>query len=189
MNKYIKYHNLFVNKKLIIDISSRSNYNKFTLGSKCLRSDRTIYRTLYVVEKYFNRNYSDEMKNKIDTIEGCEIYSRGVGIAEPVFGKVRSCKNLYRITLRTKNKVNIQWVLYTIVQNIEKINQYGALDDFVVIIGVWTPEIRVAVKLWLIFQNDRRIFLKNTFYIDSTKFMRGAHCRSFGYHVVEQKKI
>lgn len=39
-------------------------------------TDRARYRTLYVVEKYFNRNYSDETKRKIDTARGREIYSR-----------------------------------------------------------------------------------------------------------------
>jgi transposase len=108
-------------------ISSRSNCNECLLRDKCVRSDTTRYRTLYVVEKYFNRNYSDEMRLKIDSIEGREIYSRRMGIVEPVFGNIRSCKNLNRFTLRTKIKVNIQWVLYTIVHNIEKINRYGTM--------------------------------------------------------------
>ncbi len=106
-------------------ISSRSNCNECTLRNKCLRSDKTRYRTLYVVEKYFDRNYSEEMKSKIDTIEGREIYSRRMGIVEPVFGNIRSCKNLNRFTLRTKSKVNIQWILYTVIHNIEKISRYG----------------------------------------------------------------
>lgn len=125
--KILKYS---VNQKLANTegrryISSRSNCSECTLRNKCLRSDKTRYRTLYVVEKYFNRNYSEEMKSKIDTIEGREIYSRRMGIVEPVFGNIRCCKNLNRFTLRTKSKVNIQWVLYTIVHNIEKINRYG----------------------------------------------------------------
>ena len=108
-------------------ISSRSNCNGCELRDKCVRSDKTRYRTLYVVEKYFNRNYSDEMRAKIDTAEGREIYSRRMGIVEPVFGNIRCCKNLNRFTLRTKSKVNIQWVLYTIVHNIEKITRYGVI--------------------------------------------------------------
>ena len=125
--KVLKYS---VNQKLANTegrryISSRNNCNKCELRDKCLRSDKTRYRTLYVVEKYFNRNYSDEMRAKIDTAEGREIYSRRMGIVEPVFGNIRCCKNLNRFTLRTKSKVNIQWVLYTIVHNIEKIARYG----------------------------------------------------------------
>jgi len=97
------------------------------LRSRCVKSDKTRYRTLYVVEKYFNRNYSDEMREKIDTPEGREVYSRRMGIVEPVFGNIRCCKNLSRFTLRTKDKVNIQWVLYTAIHNIEKISRYGTV--------------------------------------------------------------
>lgn len=125
--KVLKYS---VNQKLANTegkkyISTRSNCGECTLRERCVKSDKTRYRTLYVVEKYFNRNYSDEMRTKIDTPEGRDIYSRRMGIVEPVFGNIRSCKNLNRFTLRTKNKVNIQWVLYTIVHNIEKISRYG----------------------------------------------------------------
>jgi hypothetical protein len=40
---------------------------------------------------------------------------------EPVFGNLRNAKRLDRFTLRTKAKVNIQWLLYTIIHNIGKI--------------------------------------------------------------------
>ena len=63
-----------------------------------------------------------------NTVEGWEIYSRRMGIVEPVFGNIRCCKGLDRFTLRTREKVNVQWVLYTIVHNIEKITKYGLLD-------------------------------------------------------------
>jgi transposase len=109
-------------------ISSRSNCTGCELREKCVRSEKTRYRTLYVIEKFFNRNYSDEMRSKIDTAEGREIYSRRMGIVEPVFGNIRCCKGLDRFTLRTREKVNIQWVLYTIVHNIEKIAKYGLLE-------------------------------------------------------------
>jgi len=59
-----------------------------------------------VIEKYFNRNYSEEMKVKIDTPEGRDIYSRRMGIIEPVFGNIKNAKRLNRFTLRTKGKVN-----------------------------------------------------------------------------------
>ena len=126
-DKVLKYS---VNQKLANTegrkyISSRSNCRECILRDKCLRSEKTRYRTLYVVEKYFNRNYSDEMRAKIDTAEGREVYSRRMGIVEPVFGNIRSCKGLDRFTLRTKRKVNIQWILYTIVHNVEKISRYG----------------------------------------------------------------
>jgi hypothetical protein len=61
------------------------------------------------------------MKAKIDTPEGRAIYSRRLGIVEPVFGNIRAQKRLDRFTLRGRQKVNIQWKLYCLVHNIEKI--------------------------------------------------------------------
>jgi transposase len=108
-------------------LSTRAQCRDCPLRDNCLRSDTTRYRTLYVINKYFNRNYSDEMKKKIDTPEGRDIYSRRMGIVEPVFGNVRNAKRLDRFTLRTKAKVNIQWLLYTIIHNIGKICVFGEI--------------------------------------------------------------
>jgi transposase len=108
-------------------ISSRTQCRDCPLRANCLRSNTTRYRTLYVIEKYFNRNYSDEMKKKIDTPDGREIYSRRMGIVEPVFGNLRNAKRLDHFTLRTKAKVNIQWVLYTIIHNMGKICVFGEI--------------------------------------------------------------
>jgi transposase len=106
-------------------ISTRTQCRNCPVRANCVRSEGTRYRTLYVIEKFFNRNYSDEMKRKIDTDEGREIYSRRMAIVEPVFGNIRSAKKLDRFTLRTKAKVNIQWLLYAIVHNIGKIWVFG----------------------------------------------------------------
>ena len=65
------------------------------------------------------------MREKIDTVEGRTIYEKRIGIVEPVFGNIRSCKRMDRFTLRGKIKVNIQWKLYCLVHNIEKILNYG----------------------------------------------------------------
>jgi hypothetical protein len=65
------------------------------------------------------------MKRKIDTPEGRRTYSKRLGIVEPVFGNIRTCKRMDRFTLREKTKVNIQWMLYCLVHNIEKIINFG----------------------------------------------------------------
>jgi Transposase DDE domain len=44
---------------------------------------------------------------------------------EPVFGNLRAQKGLDRFTLRGQKKVNIQWTLYCMMHNIEKIGKYG----------------------------------------------------------------
>jgi hypothetical protein len=68
---------------------------------------------------------TDEMKEKIDTREGRHTYSKRLGIVEPVFGNIRAYKRMDRFTLRGRIKVNIQWMLYCSVHNIEKIINFG----------------------------------------------------------------
>jgi hypothetical protein len=68
---------------------------------------------------------SKQMVEKIDTEQGRRIYPQRLAIAEPVFAYIRINKRLDRFTLRRKIKVNIQWLLYCLVHNIEKILNYG----------------------------------------------------------------
>jgi transposase/IS5 family transposase len=72
-----------------------------------------------------SRNYSKEMAAKIDTDRGRELYPHRITIVEPVFANIRTQKRLDRFTLRGKIKVNIQWLLYCMVHNIEKIANFG----------------------------------------------------------------
>ncbi len=95
---------------------------------QCLKHpDKTRQRTLYLVDKRGDKNYSKEMVNKIDLPEIRDLYSRRMGIIEPVFGNIRSCKGMDRFTLRGKSKVNIQWLLFCIVHNIGKIQIFGKI--------------------------------------------------------------
>jgi transposase len=82
-------------------------------------------RTLMIPVATENRNYSKEMAAKIDTEKGRRIYPRRTAIVEPVFANIRTHTGLNRFTLRGKIKVNIQWLLYCIVHNIEKIANFG----------------------------------------------------------------
>jgi transposase/IS5 family transposase len=72
-----------------------------------------------------NQSLSKQMVEKIDSEEGRRIYPQRLAIAEPVFANLRINKRLDRFTLRGKIKVNIQWLLYCLVHNIEKILNYG----------------------------------------------------------------
>ena len=65
------------------------------------------------------------MVKKIETDEGRRIYPQRLAIAEPVFANIRINKRLDRFTLRGKVKVNIQWLMYCLVHNREKIMNYG----------------------------------------------------------------
>jgi transposase len=68
---------------------------------------------------------SNQMVEKIDTEPGRRIYPQRLAIAEPVFANIRINKRLDRFTLRGKVKVNIQWLMFCLVHNIEKILNYG----------------------------------------------------------------
>jgi len=95
------------------------------LRSKCLRNPETVSRQVHVFYGKRPGSITDEMKQKIDTAEGRHIYSKRLGIVEPVFGNIRACKKMDRFTLRGQIKVNIQWMLYCLVHNIEKIINFG----------------------------------------------------------------
>jgi transposase len=95
------------------------------LRSKCLRNPNTESRQVHVFYGKSPGSITDEMKQKIDTPEGRRTYSKRLGIVEPVFGNIRACKRMDRFTLRGRIKVNIQWMLYCLVHNIEKIINYG----------------------------------------------------------------
>ena len=95
------------------------------LRSKCLRNPKTVARQVHVFYGKRPGSITDEMKQKTDTPEGRRTCSKRLGIVEPVFGNIRTCKRMDRFTLRGRIKVNIQWMLYRLVHNIEKIMNFG----------------------------------------------------------------
>ena len=70
-------------------------------------------------------NFSKAMLEKVDSDRGRKIYPQRMAIVEPVFANIRSQKRMDRFTLRGKIKVNIQWMLYCMVHNIEKVTNYA----------------------------------------------------------------
>lgn len=70
-------------------------------------------------------NKLKQMQDKIDSHQGRHIYSGRIGTVEPVFGNINTNKGLRRFSLRGKEKVNSQWLLYCMVHNIEKIQHYS----------------------------------------------------------------
>ena len=68
---------------------------------------------------------SQQMVEKIDTAPGRRIYPQRLDIVEPVFANIRTNKRLDRFTLRGKIKVNIQWLMFCLIHNREKILNYG----------------------------------------------------------------
>lgn len=110
-------------------------YRKYVAVEKDCRGCPLRSRCLYVTDAKRKHlavpigtegvNLSKQMVEKIETEQGRKIYPQRLSIAEPVFANIRINKRLDRFTLRGKIKVNIQWLLYCLVHNIEKIMHYG----------------------------------------------------------------
>jgi len=110
------------------------------LRAKCLQNPNTKFRQVY---KFEGRHIHPEketatrrMMKKIDSAMGRFIYSRRMGMVEPVFGNVRYALGLDRFTLCGKEKVNVQWKLFNMVHNLHKILRYG-----------WTTE-KTPTTIW-----------------------------------------
>ena len=59
--------------------------------------------------------------------KGKLIYSHRMSVVEPVFANIGTQKRLNQFSLRGKKKVDVQWKLYCMVHNIEKIANYGQM--------------------------------------------------------------
>ena len=68
--------------------------------------------------------HTARMKERIDSPEGRAQYAERFRTVEPVFGNLRHNKGLDRFTLRGRAKVDGQWKLFCLVQNIEKLAHY-----------------------------------------------------------------
>ncbi len=96
------------------------------LRRRCLRHPEAGNpRQVRVFHGRVTETLTSRMKDKIDTPQGRAIYSRRLGTVEPVFGNIGAQKGMNRSTLRGTLKVNIQWRLYCLVHNLEKIARFG----------------------------------------------------------------
>src|SRR5690242_10419319 len=116
-------------RKAIKFTGAKRDCEKCPLRAQCLRHpQRTIIRQVAIfVGKHASakEQASDRMKRKIDSERGREMITRRFATVEPVFGNVRGNKKMDRFTLRGTDKVDGQWKLYCLVQNIEKLAHYG----------------------------------------------------------------
>ncbi len=86
-----------------------------TLRVQCLRHpDRTPVRqvSFFAKDQPSPHQFTERMKQAIDSPRGRKLYSQRMATVEPVFANLRHNKQLNRFTLRTQPKVNTQWTLY-----------------------------------------------------------------------------
>jgi len=77
-------------------------------------------KTLRVTKNNGRGSLSRRMRKEFETVECRDKYAERIRIVEPVFANIRYCKGLNRFTLRGKEKVNSQWLLYCMVHNLCK---------------------------------------------------------------------
>ena len=119
-------------KKLIQDRNIYRRYmadakdcSRCLLASRCIHRKNARRRILDVPIGAEKNNFSKAMLEKVDSERGRKIYPQRMAIVEPVFANIRTQKRMDCFTLRGKIKVNIQWMLYCMVHNIEKITNYA----------------------------------------------------------------
>ena len=106
-------------------IADAEDCKRCSLKSRCFYRKNTKRRSLDVPIGTEETNLSKAMVEKVDSEKGRKIYPQRIAIVEPIYANIRTQKRLDRFTLRGKIKVNIQWVLYCMVHNMEKIINYG----------------------------------------------------------------
>ena len=106
-------------------VSEETDCSRCQFRAKCLRYKDAKRRHLSYYADESGENISHTMIKKIDSEKGRSIYPRRIAIVEPVFANIRTQKRLDKFNLRGKIKVNIQWLLYCMVHNIEKVANYG----------------------------------------------------------------
>jgi hypothetical protein len=101
------------------------------LRARCLRTPETtavrnvVFFHGRVAARPTAETHTARMKRRFDTPEGRAQYGQRFGAVEPVFGNLCHNKGLDRFTLRGQAKVDGQWKLFCLVQNIEKLAHHG----------------------------------------------------------------
>ncbi len=108
--------------------------NDCELKLQCMRNPKATEQrngygrqVSFIVSSKRKPNYTDWMKHRVDSPQGKQYYSHRMSVVEPVFGNLSINKGLNRFSLRGKTKVNAQWKLFCLIQNIEKLANYGQL--------------------------------------------------------------
>jgi hypothetical protein len=109
-------------------MAKRTDCRVCEVRAKCLRKPQTVARQVTLFHGRLAdapKTYIQRMIERFDTALGRFLYSRRLGIAEPVFANICHIRGLNRFTLRGRVKVDIQWKLYTMVHNIVKVLRYS----------------------------------------------------------------
>lgn len=68
---------------------------------------------------------AEQMRSKLNTVAGHEVYRFRKAIVEPVFGQIKQVRGFRRFSFRGKEKVSAEWNLICLTHNLLKLFRYG----------------------------------------------------------------
>ena len=72
---------------------------------------------------------ADQMRKKLQTEAGQDVYKYRKAIVEPVFGQIKEVRGFRRFSFRGKEKVGFKWDLVCLTHNLLKLFKYGMLPQ------------------------------------------------------------
>jgi len=72
---------------------------------------------------------ADQMRKKLQTEAGQDVYKYRKAIVEPVFGQIKEVRGFRRFSFRGKEKVGFEWDLVCLTHNLLKLFKYGMLPQ------------------------------------------------------------
>ena len=109
-------------------MAKKTDCRQCNIRGECLRNPKTIARQVTItsgMKPDGKKSFTRLMMERFDTALGRYLYSRRLGIVEPVFGNICHALGLQRFSLRGGIKVDIQWKLFCIVHNLKKIQRFS----------------------------------------------------------------
>ncbi|MCL1832929.1 MAG: transposase [Leptospirales bacterium] len=92
---------------------------------KCINTKKEMSKIekgkiLLILRNKENGSLCNAMRMNLNSVEYQDKYAHRIGIIEPAFAFIKYCMELNLFTLRSKKKVNGQWLLYCMVHNLRK---------------------------------------------------------------------
>ena len=103
----------------VIDCRSCPDFSR-CISSKKEQSKIKRGRLIFITKSNEQGSCCRKMREKMATEEYKALYAHRIQIIEPVFANIGYCKGLNRFTLRGKEKVNNQWLLFCLMHNLGK---------------------------------------------------------------------
>ena len=69
----------------------------------------------------------DQMRHKLKTSEGRQIYGRRKAVVEPVFGQIKEVRGFRRFSMRGVEAVKAEWSLVCLTHNLLKLFRAGGV--------------------------------------------------------------